>query len=309
MTPTPILSVAAEQLRRSSLAPRTLEQYLQRWDRFVEWCRSQGVSSLPASSTTIANYLGTIDSALSISTLTGIVAAIKYTHKRDRLQIEGPSDVYTEVIAGFQRSHPHIVNKAVPIELELFEQTMSTMFDTLMACRDRAMLSLAFFTAFRRSEIVSLQSEHVTVLPDGNLQVILLKSKTSVLPQTLYVSRRAEEKASSCPVRAVEEWRRRARITSGPLFRRCDSTGKPSECQLSSQSFDVVLKKYFGQQYSGHSMRRGVATTMDQCGMSLPEISSRLRHKSTHTTMGYIEINRGIQAAGNMEDAFAKGKK
>lgn len=244
-----------------------------------------------------------------MSTLHLIVAAIKHAHESRNLQIDGLPCVYSEVLAGFRRNNAHLVHRAPPIDLELLESVTSAIPSTAIGLRDKAMLLLSFFTGFRRREITSLQTEHVTILPDGNMETILLQSKTSALPETLYVQRRSEEKASVCPVRAVQEWRRIANITSGSLFRRFTPQGKVSPYGIDAQTFYMMVKKYFGKGYSGHSMRRGVATTMDQCGMSLPEISSRLRHKSTQTTMGYVEVNRGIQAAQKMEEAFERRQK
>jgi integrase len=302
------LSVEAENLRRSSMSPETVRAYASHWNKFVDWCRSTGVKAIPTTTTTMANYLGTIPSDRSLSTITGIVSAIKKKHGWHREQIIGLPSVYEEVVDGFRREHPKVVHRAPPISLELLERTVPTIPETLVGTRNRAMLLLDFFTGFRRSEITSLLSEHVVVLPCGNLSVTLLQSKTNILPETLYVYRRSEEKASVCPVRAVEEWRRLSAITSGQLFRRFTPSGRMLDDGIQPAQFNKVLKQYFGTEFSGHSMRRGVATAMDTGGMSIPEISSRLRHKSTQTTMGYVEVNRGIQAAENMEKAFAKAK-
>ena len=80
------------------------------------------------------------------------------------------------------------------------------------------MLALGFAGAFRRSELVALEVEDLSDVPDG-LRVRIRRSKTDqsgegheiAIPRGYHLR----------PVEAVQTWLASAEISMGPLFRRC----------------------------------------------------------------------------------------
>ncbi len=65
------------------------------------------------------------------------------------------------------------------------------------------MLTLTFFGAFRRSEVVSLNIENIE-FTDNGMAIPLLRSKTIYTKQTVYISF-AKDKGI-CPVNSLKKW-------------------------------------------------------------------------------------------------------
>jgi integrase len=77
---------------------------------------------------------------------------------------------------------------------------------------------LDFAGGLRRSELVSLDAEHVTETEDG-LRITLKRSKTDQEGEGRELGLPRGQHAPTCPVRALRAWRSAAGIDSGPLFR------------------------------------------------------------------------------------------
>ena len=84
----------------------------------------------------------------------------------------------------------------------------------LRAARERAHLCMAYDTMARRSELVALNVEDVTVNPNGSGTVLIRRSKTDKEGQgaTSYLSRET--------VRQLTVWITSAGIGQGAIFRR-----------------------------------------------------------------------------------------
>lgn len=301
------LTPDAEALRQNSMAPSTLRAYGSAWTQFVNYCAFVGAPALPTHAAVVANYLSTINTDKSVSLVHLIVSAIKRRHDWDGLQIQGDLRLISSAMEGFKKSKARVVHKAAAIGIELLEKVVREIPRSLIGLRDRAMFLLNFYCGFRRSEVISLLSEHVTLLPDGNFEIVLLQSKTSDVPITMHVSRNQDSvDGVLCPVRAVEAWREAAGIFEGALFRSMSGCGTVNPRPIHVNAFNLRIKAYFGDDFSGHSFRRGLATTLNAGGMNLPEISTQLRHADTKTTMGYIQTATGLEAAENVQKAVAK---
>src|SRR5690348_10774077 len=61
-------------------AASTARAYWREWRDFAEWCRRHGYSPLPATSSTVAEYLSTLSQSLALSSLHRKLAAISCAH-------------------------------------------------------------------------------------------------------------------------------------------------------------------------------------------------------------------------------------
>jgi hypothetical protein len=121
---------------------------------------------------------------------------------------------------------------------------------TVAGLRDRALLLLGFFGAFRRSEIVGLDvnanltegaTGHVQIVTEG-LRIHLAGSKTDQegAGQKITIPRRRDE---LCPAAALEAWLNVAGIAEGAIFRFVTQSGVISASRLTAQSVRLVIKK------------------------------------------------------------------
>jgi site-specific recombinase XerC len=90
--------------------------------------------------------------------------------------------------------------------------------DDMIGLRDRALISLGFAGAFRRSELVPLRVDDLTECPEG-YRVIIWRSKTDQTGEGQEIVIPGGHKIM--PVRAVQAWLQAAAITEGSLSAPC----------------------------------------------------------------------------------------
>ena len=127
------------------------------------------------------------------------------------------------------------------------------------ADRERALLGVAYDTMARRSELVALDFEDLTLMPNGTGTILIRRSQTDTVGQgvTAYLSRET--------VRHLQVWSESARITEGALFRRLIGRHRIGERLHADIIADIYkrIARYIGMpakrvaQVSGHSIRVG----------------------------------------------------
>jgi integrase len=163
--------------------------------------------------------------------------------------------------------------------------------DTIAGKRDRALLLLGFAGAFRRSELVALNVEHIEETADG-LRIFIASSKTDqeCAGATIAIVRGS----NACPVTALRDWLDAAGIESGPIFRSINKAGQVSPQRLSDRSVANLVKAYAerigldANLFAGHSLRAGFLTSAAGRGASIFKMMDVSRHKSVDTLRGYV---------------------
>jgi integrase len=194
------------------------------------------------------------------------------------------------------RTHGKPKEKAPPLLPEHLLKIVTYLNEekTLRASRDRALLQLAFFGAFRRSEIVAICYEHLSWNEQG-IDILIPHSKTDQTNEGRYCAV-PNGNEQLCPVRALKQWLDQSKIKSGPIFRRIHPEGQLYETALVPLSVSNILKKRArdaaipeSENFSSHSLRRGLATSASRDGASLPSIMRQGRWKNVNTVIEYIE--------------------
>ncbi len=136
---------------------------------------------------------------------------------------------------------------------------------SLINIRNKALLLIGYFGAFRRSELVSLRWEHVEFVSEG-LLIQLGRSKTDQSGEG-FLCAIPFGPAHYCPVRALLDWREASGQYEGALFRRITREGKVLSSALCAAHWNRQLKRLAHQaklpnadQISSHSLRRGSTT-------------------------------------------------
>jgi integrase len=180
------------------------------------------------------------------------------------------------------------------ISCRYFHASETRFFNSLFkGLRDRALLLLGFAGAFRRSELVALDTEHLTDRAEG-LEVLIASSKTDQegAGQVVAVPRVAD--SPYCPVQAVSDWLVAAEISTGAVFRsmhRGDSVGK---ARLTAQSVALIVKGLAAKvgleasRYAGHSLRSGFLTSAARSRASIFKMADQSRHKSLDVLREYV---------------------
>ena len=90
--------------------------------------------------------------------------------------------------------------------------------------RDRALLLIGFAGALRRSELVALRVEDVSVVA-GGLRLRIARSKTDPAGAGAEIGVPRGKHPDTCPVQAFKAWQVVAKRKTGPLFRRISTAG------------------------------------------------------------------------------------
>ena len=286
-------TIAYEQ---SSLAANTRRTYSVMWSKFQSWCDENRLQPLPASAETISLYLSSLGGLASFSTIDCIIAAIEKAHAQKGVAISGNQDLYRRVRKGIRREHKEKQAlkqaKALSlIELSIICRQLGT---SIRDVRDKAIITIAFFGALRRSEVVGLDIDHVEINDKGAV-LHLLQTKTSDEVVHLYLSKTKDP--CICPIKALQSWITASGITQGALFRSLIKGGSVSEQRLTGHAVATIMKQRFGQEYSGHSLRRGLVTAEAEKGTPLHKIQQHSRHKTADIVMRYIEKVEGFETS------------
>lgn len=301
------------QLRRRIKSSNTLRAYASDWSHFVTWCDEFGLPPTPVHEFTLVSYLNYFglhpDAAkvLSVSTLKRRVAAIQFYHADAgmpyldyRAAIEDPIKDTLEAIS---REQARNQVKAAPISQRLLVQMVNSLPWDMLGQRDRALLTLGFLGALRRSELTGVQVKDLRFTDEG-LRLNIPKSKTDQNSegQTIYIP--MTRHASTCATRQVQRWMADADITEGYVFRPVDRTNAVGTEPLTDQSVNLIVKRTLKSigvnpaEYSGHSLRAGFATEAVKNGAPLRVMMKQTRHVRFETAEGYVREAEGFTVNG-----------
>jgi site-specific recombinase XerD len=297
--------LSAIDLAKAEKAPSTRRAYSTDFRLFEEWCATRSSSTLPASPEAVAAYLAHgVSQGAKASTLGRRVAAIRYAHKLANLPTPTDSEGVKATLRGIRRTIGTARIKKAPALADRIKAMVDCCPNRLTGKRDRALLLLGFAGAFRRSELVGLDVEHIEEISEG-LRVYIAASKTDQESQgtTIAITRGLE----ACPVRAVREWLDASCIKHGAIFRPVNKAGQVSAKRLTDRSVANIVKNYAGcagldaKLFSGHSLRRGFLTSAAGRGASIFKMMDVSRHKSVDTLREYVrdaEIFKDHAGAG-----------
>lgn len=275
----------AEAQRLSARSKNTEKAYASDWRDWSAWCGERGFPALPAESPTVRLYLADRSERLKVSTLERRLIAIRVAHRQ-----AGQPDptAHVAVLAqwkGIRRQLRTRQKEAPALTTAHMRKIATTQPAGLLGARDRALLLLGFFGAFRRSELVALDVAAVRFEARG-AYVTVEKSKTDQegegLGKVIPLG-----KPGTCPVKALREWIRLAGVTEGPLFRRVDRHGNLLEGRLSDKAVDRAVKRAAAragledpERFSGHSLRAGFVTSAAAAGARDTAIMRQTGHRT-----------------------------
>ncbi len=286
-----ILDEAAAAFAAASKSEATRRAYRANLRQFGRWCRAERVEALPATARTVARYLTALaGGGRSVSTIDRHAAAIGYGHRLAGHDAPTSAEEVRAVLTGIRNSlgRPPVQKKALTDDL--VAKVVRRVPRDLTGLRDRAMVLLCFAAALRRSELVALQVRDLEWGRRG-LVVTVRRSKTD---QAGKGKRKGVPDGKLKVPDTVRAWLDAAGIVEGPVFRGCDR-GRLAARGLTGTHFARIIKARCEAAgldptlFSGHSCRRGFATSADEHGADLKSTSDHLGHAKLETTVGYME--------------------
>ena len=293
----------ATDYARAAASDNTRRAYGTDWAQFARWCRMKGAEPLPPSPEMIGLYLADMASAgASVSTIERRLSGIAWTCAKRGAPLDRRNRHITTVLAGIRRRHarPPVQKEAVLAE-DILAMVASLPAD-LRGLRDRAILLVGYAGGLRRSEIVGLDhgkddtpdsNGWIDIMEDGAL--VTMRAKTGW--REVEIGRGSSDR--TCPVHALEQWLRFARIDFGPVFVRMSRDGtRALAARLSDKHVARLVKRTVLASgiraelpekerlalFSGHSLRAGLAS-----GAEIDErhVQKHLGHASAEMTRRY----------------------
>lgn len=292
-----------------TMAGETLRAYRSRFASFAAWCSAAGRESMPATPATVSAYLEYLEtSGHKASTINQVVAAISKAHKAAGVEVNpcASDEVKTARKAASRRlgTAPHAKAAAT---LNVTRTVVAGITGkSLVDLRDKALLLVGFYGAFRRSELVGLRCSDLAEEKDkGGRPVVVVTVRKSKTDQegrgmTKAIFAAPKEFKSVCPVRALRDWIAAAGISGEDyLFPSIKKGGKLSGVALSGHAVAHIIQNRAASagvelELSGHSLRRGFVTSAVEKDASERSIMNQTGHKSAATLRRYIERHDAI---------------
>jgi integrase len=289
----------AQELVSQARSANTKRAYDACWSRFAAYCERQGIDPRVATSEIVAVYLASRQD-LEPSSLSREYSGIAYTLRGlaggGVWSRKARPHAVAEVLAGAFRTRGAPPARKRPLLQAHFAALRDLNWgQPPWSWRNRAIILLGFAGGFRRSELVALDREDLTLESNTRLRVLVRRSKTD---QEGRGHVKAFERSTDwrlCVIHALGEWIRGARIASGPLFRRIYyPSGRVADTRMSAEMVAVIVKRMVRawnldeSEYSGHSLRAGLVTTAYSQGCDLPSIMAQTGHRSYAQVNAYI---------------------
>lgn len=262
---------------------------------------------LPATSDGVARYLAAYAPQHALSTLRQRVAALARWHADHGFPDPTRSPVVRKVLKGIRATHAGAQRQAKPLELQQLEVVNAHLqalqqaslragrpIDALRASRDRALVLLGFWRAFRSDELTRVQIEDAELVDGQGMTLHLHRSKGD----RDYEGRSFHCPALSrlCPVEAYREWTALLGRTSGPVFPAIDRWGRVSEVSMRPTSIIPLLRSVLddaglaaSRDYSSHSLRRGFAGWARASGWDLKDLMAYVGWKDVDSALRYLD--------------------
>ncbi|GAA4896036.1 tyrosine-type recombinase/integrase [Ferrimonas pelagia] len=202
-------------------------------------------------------------------------------------------DLVLQQLAGIVRILPSKPKRApglTPVELSKVLNAISG--DDFIGLRDKLLLSLGFAGALRVSDLAALRIEDIRIQPQGLVLGFEQRKRKAQFNQIAIL---AGSDPSRCPKILCQQYLALRGWFSGPLFRRANRNGEPTDKALHPTSVArIITKRGAGNvslhsPLSGHSLRRGFIDSALSTGAPISEVMKISGHQDPKTLMLYLD--------------------
>lgn len=155
----------------AELAASTRTVYASAWQHWEAWCRTRGVTALPAPPDAVAAYLAECaEAGLSYGTIDLACSAIAYHHRRHGM----PDPMADIMLRRVRRGLRRIIGaaprwQAHPLTVAEVDRIVSIIDPcTAIGARDRAIILLGYASALRPSELAALRLADIATRVEGS---------------------------------------------------------------------------------------------------------------------------------------------
>ena len=284
---TDVKSLELETLKnlKSSKAINTLRAYKSDYKDFAAFCIKNGFKPMPSEAKIITLYLTHLSKSSKFSTLKRRLASISVIHRLSGHYIDTKHPMITENLMGIKRikgSHQKAKKPILINELKFIINAIDKDENEKSRFKNRALILVGFSGGFRRSELVAIDYEDLDFVTEG-VKIFVKRSKTDQSGEGMTKGIPYFSNKNYCPVISLKNWIEKSQIKSGKIF------------DMSDKSVALTVKKFAAiagldsNNYSGHSLRSGFATSTAELGAEERSIMAMTGHKTTQMVRRYIQ--------------------
>lgn len=277
---------------------------------------------LPATVDTVVRYLVEHATLYKISTLRLHLAALARWHADHGFADPTRATLVHKVLRGIRAKHATPQRRARPLQLDVLERASDWLFaaqrsaqeqgrhaDALRNARDRSLLLLGFWRAFRADELANMRVEEVQA--DRGKGLTCRPGRTKTTDEDDDRAFHCPALSRLCPVDAYLDWLALSGRTAGPAFPGIDRWGNISHQHMASQAVLPLLRRILANAgiaeastYSSHSLRRGFAGWASANGWDLKELMEHVGWRDASSALRYIDVPQDA-ARSKIERALA----
>lgn len=270
---------------------------------FEAYCEAHAKEPYPASLDTLKDYAAHLaDLPRKLATIQRHLASIQREHKLRKLKSAARTPEMLDLMQGIALALGTTQKQAPAFSVDYLKACIQKLdLGTAAGLRDRALLLLGFAGAFRRSELVAIDLEHLDLSPQ-ELVIKLGRTKTNQTGEAEEKAFFYAQDALYCPIRACLDWiGQLGGRTTGPLFVSITrdwaaGLGTPTTRRLAANSVNTIVSHHLGtnskgQRYTAHSFRSSFITTAKLAGQNNDFIRNQTKHKTDAILARYTRLD------------------
>ena len=258
---------------------------------FAAWCTERGRLALPATAATVAAFVDAMAEVRAPATVRRYVASIAAAHRAVGRAKTTEGAAVRLALRRMHRTKGRRQEQALGLTWPLRERLTTAAGQRLIDDRNRALVAVAYDALLRRSELTALAVDDLMEEVDGSGALLVRRGKTD------QEGRGAVVYLAPDTVALVRDWRQRAGISAGRLFR---SVGKGNRIGASLHPSQIPrifkemarhagLPAALAEGLSGHSARIGATQDMIAHGIGMPAVLQAGRWKTPAMVNRYGE--------------------
>ncbi|MFE1599209.1 tyrosine-type recombinase/integrase [Methylobacterium sp. ID0610] len=299
---------------RGAFAPNTVRALAADGRIFSDWCRANGLTMLPASPATVADFIDAQAEAKSRATVERYRSSIAMLHRAAGLANPCTDELVRLAMKRMSRAKGRRQKQAEPLNRPSIDRMLTVKATErlhrrvaeagravpLIALRNAALVAVAYDTLLRRSELVSLRIEDLERAQDGSGTILVRRTKTDQEGEG------AVKYLAPDTIAHVEAWLAAAGLAQqqGPLFRPVTKGGRAGEAALGDAEVYRIYRAIaaaagvkLARPPSGHSTRVGATQDMFAAGFELLEVMQAGSWKTPAMPARYGERLRAQRGA------------
>ena len=284
---------------KNSKSTNTVRAYKSDFEDFTLFCLKNGFKNIPTEPKVVSLYLTFLSSKnVKTSTIKRRLVSIGVIHKMKGHYLDTKHPVIVENFMGIKRLKGVSQKGKKPLLISDLKRIIDVINEQdepdLKKLRNKALLLIGFAGGFRRSELTSLNFEDLDFVFEG-VKVNIKRSKTDQFGEGFTKGIPYFENYLYCPVKNLRNWLNISKIKKGPIFVRFSKGASLTNIRLNDQSVALIIKEYLTKagvdknNYSGHSLRSGFATSAAEAGAEERSIMAMTGHKSSEMVRRYIK--------------------